>query len=115
MLFFTIKKKTKREIQILGRTARSVEAVGRTSEACSILKTSLHIAEEYYSKPNRIEVLQIKEAIADMNFRGENYDEALDLYSHIMSYSCSKHSKFFENIRSKKTTTENIFKSRPKV
>ena len=103
MLFF--RNKSKKEIQGLSNSARSVAAIGRMSEASNILKKSLKIAENYYSKQSRIEILRIKEAIADIEFRGEHYESALEIYSSILSHCRSKHSTFFEIIRHKERAT----------
>ena len=98
------------------RKALIAAGSGRTSEACKMLEKSLKIAEEYYSKPNRIEVLRIKEAIGDMYFRGDHYDEAIEIYSNIITCSCSKHTKFFEVVgyKKKEAVIEKSLRNRPK-
>ena len=113
-------KKEKKQIQNLSKSANGVARSGRTSEACNILKTSLEIAEGMYSNPSQIEILRIKEGMADMNYRGKHYDEALEIYSSIMSYWYEEHAKFFDIIRYKEEATiEKILRRttnhRPKI
>ena len=80
---------------------------GQLGEASCVLGKCLNIAENYYTKGNDMEILKIHEALADIKFREEQYEGALEIYSYIISQSYSKDSKFLTNIRYKETTTIN--------
>ena len=101
------KASTKKTIKDMVKQSKHYSRKGQLGEASCVLSKCLNIAENYYTKGNHSEILKINEALADIKFREEQYEGALEIYSHIISQSYSKDSKFLTIIRHKETTTIN--------
>ena len=94
-----------KEIQHMLKKAQEYSKNRENSEASYVLYKCLRTAEEYYPERNHIEILKIKEAIADLKFKRNDYEGALEIYTYIISQSYSKKCRFLRTIRIKEQNT----------
>ena len=101
-------EKTPVKIERLLEDARKLERNADSKQAMEYLNLALVEAKVYYGS-DHFKVFQIQEGIADLMFNEKNYEDALEIYSSILTLQGDRkswaHVAFFKSIKEKEANT----------